>query len=676
MQTKQCRCCACFSGCKKAFDSVDHKYIEETLIAYGFGPGFIKIFKTLYKNITARILINGFTSESIRIERGVKQGDALSCAIFIICIYPLLRNLNKNRRVEEIKIKNKNTTMKKINFKSAAYADDISVICKKSYNCIQQVFYEYERLTQRSGLELNADKTEILNLNTNEIDKISFEYNSNFFEIHTVDKIKICGLYYCANLDMEYQLNVLEKIKKLSYKIKLWSHRQLTMEGKVLIVKTFGLSQIIYNMQSYGFDEPEIINTERIIFKFLWSTNDKQNGIDRIKRSIMKNDYEKGGMKVTDVESLDRSLKLKQFIRAHKSNHVISRIQALVSTKSNQENHLYQEYQNVTDKEPICRSAQDTLNIIIEYNRENYKHILPEQYETDKNLIDEVSSINLATYLNRRNKVFLVCMLKPLTANGITTLGELMQAYEYETDEKLIKSMQIILSDFPKILKDISNCFCEEINSDCEKMNYIQIAPNIRKEINSITVKELQVTLKNALKKIETLDFNNKMRVENFEEENITKFRNKCKNPKLRNIYFRLIHNDFFTHVRMKKYKMTETDECPRCGVTETTKHLLFECAHSKNIWNLFNNLMTQTSNDQEKVNKYDDIFRTCDLPGTTMVKANITQDLIQIDRPKNWNREKLLDIIKELMNIERYNAFTNRTLNKFMTKWHCFENI
>jgi hypothetical protein len=52
---------------KKAFDSVDHQYIEETLLAYGSGPGFIKIFKTLYRNITARILINGFASESIRI---------------------------------------------------------------------------------------------------------------------------------------------------------------------------------------------------------------------------------------------------------------------------------------------------------------------------------------------------------------------------------------------------------------------------------------------------------------------------------------------------------------------------------------------------------------------------------------------------------------------------------
>jgi hypothetical protein len=85
---------------KKAFDSVDHKYIEETLIAYGFGPGFIQIFKTLYRNIIAKILVNGFASESIKIERGVKHGDALSCAIFILCIDPLLRNLNKNKRIE------------------------------------------------------------------------------------------------------------------------------------------------------------------------------------------------------------------------------------------------------------------------------------------------------------------------------------------------------------------------------------------------------------------------------------------------------------------------------------------------------------------------------------------------------------------------------------------------
>jgi hypothetical protein len=127
---------------------------------------------------------------SIKIERGVKQGDALSCAIFIICIDPLLRNLNNNRRVKEVKLLRKNATNEEINYKGAAYADDISVICKKSNDCIQQVFYEYERLVKRSGLELNADKTEILNLSSKGKDKISFRYNDKSFAINTIGKIK------------------------------------------------------------------------------------------------------------------------------------------------------------------------------------------------------------------------------------------------------------------------------------------------------------------------------------------------------------------------------------------------------------------------------------------------------------------------------------------------------
>ena len=54
---------------------------------------------------------------SIKIERGVKQGDALSCAIFIICIDPLLRNLNNNRRVKEVKLLRKNATKEKSTIK-------------------------------------------------------------------------------------------------------------------------------------------------------------------------------------------------------------------------------------------------------------------------------------------------------------------------------------------------------------------------------------------------------------------------------------------------------------------------------------------------------------------------------------------------------------------------------
>jgi hypothetical protein len=199
----------------------------------------------------------------------------------------------------------------------------------------------------------------------------------------------------------------------------------------------------------------------------------------------MKNDYSKGGMKVMDVESIDRSLKVKQFIRAYNSNHVISKIQALISKG------LHQEYPNLKEEESICKSALETLNIIIDYNRETYHSILQDEFETDKNLIDNVSSINLTTYLTRKSKVFMVVMIKPLTKNGITTLGEIFQANEYETDEKLIKTMQIIISTFPKILVNKSKCYNQDINSENEEMNYMLIDPRTRKNENSIIVKEL-----------------------------------------------------------------------------------------------------------------------------------------------------------------------------------------
>jgi hypothetical protein len=242
---------------KKAFDSVDHKYIEDTLIAYGFGDGFINIFKMLYKDITTKILVNGFQSESIKIKRGVKQGDALSCAIFIICIDPLLRNINDSKSIREVRICRSSTY-----FKAGAYADDVSVICLNRPKDIQGVFNEYGRLTERSGLELNAEKTEILRLSNNQEMDLTINYIGKRITLRTVKKIKICGLSYCNDSDEEYRLNVIDKIKKLSYKIKLWTPRHLTMEGKILIVKTFGLSQLIYNMQTYEFKQDEIKDVE------------------------------------------------------------------------------------------------------------------------------------------------------------------------------------------------------------------------------------------------------------------------------------------------------------------------------------------------------------------------------------------------------------------------------
>jgi exonuclease III len=650
---------------KKAFDSVDHKYIENTLKAYGFGGGFISIFKMLYRDITARILINGFQSESIRIERGVKQGDALSCAIFIICIDPLLRNINESKNIKEIRI-NKSSIV----FKAGAFADDVSVVCQNKLKVIQGVFDEYSRLTERSGLELNAEKTEILRLNNNQESSIKLNYNGGTFTINTIKELKICGLYFCNNKEDEYKLNVSDKIDKLSYKIKQWTPRHLTMEGKALIIKTFGLSQLVYNMQSYKFHLIDLKNAEKLIFKFIWSTNDKQNGVDRISRKVMKNEFEEGGMRITDVECLDRTLKLRQFIRASNSNHVIAKIQSLV-VGTNDEIVIKQEYHKVTKEEDICESAQETLNIMTDYSREQYCSMEEHEYESDKNLIEEVAAINLETYLKRKNRMFVLCILKPLTSLGITYLGELVQAYEHEIDNNTNKAMNIVISNIPKALINIVKCYKGDANLINTRHNYLRLTKEKRLAIEVVSTRELQSSLKIALGRVESMNFNTKLAIDEFNTSNITTVRSHCKNAKLRNIYFRLIHNDFFTHSRMKRYNMTPSDKCLRCNSIETSEHLLWECNHAKNIWNLYNELMTKLGRMDSIIKEYKQIFNAGEIMGITIIKIKIIQEMIQIKRPTNWNMGKLETVVKQIVDMERHNFKIKHNLHQFNTKWN-----
>jgi hypothetical protein len=227
------------------------------------------------------------------------------------------------------------------------------------------------------------------------------------------------------------------------------------------------------------------------------------------------------------------------------------------------------------------------------------------------------------------------------------------------------------LSVFPVTLIEIAKCYIEDINDDSNEVKYLKIINNVYKPIEEVSTKEIQNILKTVLKKVEEINFDQKLGTSNFEEENIIRFRNTCKNVKLRSIFHRLIHNDFFTHVKMKKYKMTETDKCPRCNEPETTKHLLWECVHSRNIWNIYNQLILD-----ENVNSYDDVYAVNNDYSTVLIKIKIIQELIQIERPKNWTPVRVTDIICQLMSTEKHNALITKTITKFNKKWSKYLNL
>ena len=57
----------------------------------------------MYKDLRTDININGRVVTGYNINNGVKQGDALSCIIFILAIDPLIKNLEHNRDIKPIR---------------------------------------------------------------------------------------------------------------------------------------------------------------------------------------------------------------------------------------------------------------------------------------------------------------------------------------------------------------------------------------------------------------------------------------------------------------------------------------------------------------------------------------------------------------------------------------------
>ncbi|KAF6018457.1 hypothetical protein EB796_023230 [Bugula neritina] len=71
---------------KKAFDAVDRDFLFKTLEKFGVPTRLSAILKTLYTDTFTKIQVNGHLSESVALERGVRQGCPLSPTLYVLYV--------------------------------------------------------------------------------------------------------------------------------------------------------------------------------------------------------------------------------------------------------------------------------------------------------------------------------------------------------------------------------------------------------------------------------------------------------------------------------------------------------------------------------------------------------------------------------------------------------------
>jgi hypothetical protein len=261
-------------------------------------------------------------------------------------------------------------------------------------------------------------------------------------------------------------------------------------------------------------------------------------------------------------------------------------------------------------------------------------------------------------------------MYAPLRRRGIEKLYELCMESEFENDVNEITRIGNVISNFPVEMVEIASAYDENANDGSTGLTEVMSTWGVWQDINYMTTKELQSILKQSLSKIERLDFNHRLGFNLYNSEQKDTFRRHRKNVKLRHIYFRLVTRDFLTKERMFKFGMSGYDDCERCGVKESYRHLFWECHESRKVWRSFNKYMSRTSNSHIKVEKYEDVFDIYQSRVVSIIKVRIIQAMIQIERPKNWIWEIVRKIAMDLKSVETHNSVAHHKLDITKRKW------
>ena len=154
-----------FSDYEKAFDSIEHFSIFETLRKINVYETYVKILENICKGATAGVHLDSHDSEPFAIERGVRQGDPISPKLFTAVIGEIFKkaDLDKGINIDGERLQN------------LRFADDVARVTKTTKE-IEEHLNKLNTESKKCGLKIHKGKTKFMtNFETDEEIKIENE---------------------------------------------------------------------------------------------------------------------------------------------------------------------------------------------------------------------------------------------------------------------------------------------------------------------------------------------------------------------------------------------------------------------------------------------------------------------------------------------------------------------
>jgi hypothetical protein len=560
-----------FVDFEKAFDTVSWEFLFDCLKTLKFGDKFIQHIKLLYNNVETCVTNNGYSSQFFKPTRGIRQGCPVSAMLFILVVEILANAIRKNPRIDGIKIGDKT-------WKIGQYADDTSLFLQNEQS-LTLALTIIEMFSKCSGLKMNRDKSESLYIGISS----NFRHKEKGIK-WTNGPVKCLGAYICKDNQQTIEINIKQKLEKIENIIKIWACRHLTLKGKVTIVNSLLLSQMLYIASVIHIPDWAIQKYHKLITNFLW---DKKPA--KIKYETLIAPIPQGGLNLQDLETKIKANKItwiKKLLKTEMHTPWKSYLQTNFSYPIDEiPLHNTKYMSNVKLKDKFYIDTLKTWSKIKYLEPTSIQQIIDQVlWQNDHIQIDD-KNVYYKTWENAGiSKIHHI-----ININGkIRSKENLENKYSLTIKQHEYNSLTHSLpKTWLKKIKGNTDLLALQTNNLCKI--YIDNTPVILEEISTKEIYKYileKEKIKPPTSQSRWIEKHDDIDVgDNFWQLIYETPFHLTKNSKVLMVQYKLVHRILAVNHNLKKWERIDNSECELCGKDDTLEHFIFECPTTNALW-------------------------------------------------------------------------------------------
>ncbi|KAL0839729.1 hypothetical protein ABMA28_016372 [Loxostege sticticalis] len=303
---------------QKAFDSVPHSWLLSVLEIYKIHPVIISFLKNTMVNWQTVLSIKNaaLTTDPIKIQRGIFQGDSLSPLWFCLALNPLSKLLNESNRGFKLKHNNSH-----INLSHLLYMDDIKLFAS-NINELYELAEITENFSRDIKMNFGVDKCKILSVNKGKIELHRYTLQNN----EIIDALEENNTYKYLGFHQAKQINQKQTktdlITKFHRRLDLIFRSELNSKNTVKAVNTFAIPVLTYSFGIVHWSQTDLKKLQRSVHTKL-TKNRKHHPKSCVQRLTLPR--QEGGRGFIDIQNLHN----KQISTLRKFFHTKSQISLL-----------------------------------------------------------------------------------------------------------------------------------------------------------------------------------------------------------------------------------------------------------------------------------------------------------------------------------------------------------